>query len=93
MESTVPSRHALPSLHLIQSRWPAHSRDLSNHDLTGQVYQTQKYPFARGGYSDVYKGKYKNGCEDGRDVRAYFSRPLISADASILMSIGSSEST
>ena len=60
-------------LHQIESRWPAHSRDLSDHDLTGKVYQTQKFPFACGGYSDVYKAKFfKNDYEDGQDVRTYF---------------------
>ena len=72
MQSTESSPHTFPpSLH-IQYRWPAHSRDLSNHDLTGKVYQTQKFPFARGGYSDVYKAKYfKDDREDGQDVRTY----------------------
>ena len=48
-------------IHIDVSRSPSHSTSLSNFvDLTGQVAKIDQFPFATGGFADVWRGEWES---------------------------------
>jgi|SRR5882762_2108228 len=65
---------------------------MGSHNLTSKIIRMEEYPFACGGYADVYRAKYID--DSGRALEVYhksISRHLIFAEGSIPMPKGSSK--